>query len=317
MYKYEVCGADGVWRQKADPLAMQTQTPPERASIVFESEYEWGDKSWIRRAAGAADREPGQHLRGAPGVVAGRAHVRSSLPTSWSTTSSSSDSPTSSCCPSWSIRSAGPGAIRCRRTSRRPLASRPTGCGCSSTACTRPGVGVILDWVPAHFPKVDWALARFDGTALYEHADPARREHPQWGTASSTSAATRCATSSSPTRCFWLEEYHVDGLRVTPSPRCCILDYSREDDQWTPNIYGGRENLEAVLVSCKRSTRRPTSGCRASSPSPRSRPRGPASRVRRTSGASASGSSGTWAGCTTRWPTCRATRSIGSITTTR
>ena len=109
------------------------------------------------------------------------------------------------------------------------------------------GIGVIMDWVPAHFPKDDWALARFDGTSLYEHADPRRGEQPGLGHASSsTSAAARCATSWSPTRCTGCEEFHIDGLRVDAVASMLYLDYSREDGQWLPNVYGGRENLDAV-----------------------------------------------------------------------
>ena len=97
----------------------------------------------------------------------------------------------------------------------------------SSTGCTRPGIGVILDWVPAHFPRDDLALARFDGTALYEHADPRRGAHPTGARSSSTTAASRCATSSSRTRSSGCASFHADGLRVDAVASMLYLDYSR------------------------------------------------------------------------------------------
>jgi 1,4-alpha-glucan branching enzyme len=246
MYKYEVCGADGVWRQKADPLALHTQVPPERASVVFESEYEWGDQAWVDARPERPTEEPVSiyevHLGSwrtdrtyeqlADELVGyvknlGFTHVEL-LPVmehpfggSWGYQVSSYFAPTA--------RFGDPDGLRL-------LIDR----------LHQAGIGVILDWVPAHFPKDDWALARFDGTALYEHADPARGEHPEWGTYIFDFGRNEVRNFLVANALFWLEEYHVDGLRVDAVASMLYLDYSREDGQWTPNIYGGRENLEAV-----------------------------------------------------------------------
>ena len=246
-YKYDICGPDGRWRRKADPMASLAEQPPATASVVFTSSYEWGDAGWL---AGRARHEPSRqpvsvyevHLGSwRPGLSyldlaeeltryvtdLGFTHVEF-LPVaehpfggSWGYQVTSYYAPTS--------RFGSPDEFR-------HLVDR----------LHQAGIGVILDWVPAHFPRDDWALARFDGTALYEHADPQRGEHPDWGTFIFDFGRPEVRNFLVANAIYWLEEFHADGLRVDAVASMLYLDYSRAEGEWTPNVRGGRENLDAV-----------------------------------------------------------------------
>jgi 1,4-alpha-glucan branching enzyme len=246
-YKFEILGADGVRRQKADPMAFATEHPPATASVVHTPAYTWGDDAWMSaRAARDLHDAPmstyevhlGSWRQGlgyrdlADELVAyvtdmGFTHVEL-LPVaehpfggSWGYQVSSYYAPSS--------RFGSPDEFR-------HLVDR----------LHQAGVGVLVDWVPAHFPKDAWALGRFDGTALYEHPDPRRGEQPDWGTFVFDFGRPEVRNFLVANAVFWCEEFHVDGLRVDAVASMLYLDYSREGGDWLPNEYGGRENLDAV-----------------------------------------------------------------------
>jgi 1,4-alpha-glucan branching enzyme len=247
VYKYEILGRDGIWRQKADPLAFATETPPSTGSVVFGSDYQWSDERWLaRRAEARPHAEPMSvyevHLGSwrlgltyrqlADELVAyvtemGFTHVEL-MPVaehpfggSWGYQVSSYYAPSS--------RFGDPDEFRL-------LVDR----------LHQAGIGVLVDWVPAHFPRDAWALARFDGTPLYEHPDPHRGEHPDWGTYVFDYGRPEVRNFLVANALYWCEQFHVDGLRVDAVASMLYLDYSRGPGQWTPNAAGGRANLEAV-----------------------------------------------------------------------
>ncbi|MFI9640547.1 1,4-alpha-glucan branching protein GlgB [Micromonospora sp. NPDC051925] len=246
-YKYRILGADGQWRDKADPLAAYAEVPPATASVVHRSRYEWSDALWLeRRARRQPHQEPMSvyevHLGSwRPGLgyrelaeqltayvtEMGFTHVEF-LPVmehpfggSWGYQVTGYYAPTS--------RFGDPDDFR-HLVDRLHAA----------------GIGVLLDWVPAHFPKDEWALARFDGTPLYEHPDPRRGEHPDWGTYVFDFGRREVRNFLVANALYWCDEFHVDGLRVDAVASMLYLDYSRPEGQWLPNQHGGRENLEAI-----------------------------------------------------------------------
>ncbi|MFC7327774.1 1,4-alpha-glucan branching protein GlgB [Marinactinospora rubrisoli] len=246
-YKYQVLGADDVWRDKADPVAFATETPPATASVVHTSSYRWRDNAWLaRRGDGDWTRRPMSvyevHLGSwRPGLgyeelaaelvsyvrEAGFTHVEF-LPVT--------EHPFGG---SWGYQVTSYYAPTARFGS-------PDGFRRLVDELHRAGIGVLLDWVPAHFPRDEWALARFDGTPLYEHPDPRRGEHPDWGTLIFDYGRNEVRNFLVANALYWLEEFHVDGLRVDAVASMLYLDYSRESGEWAPNQYGGRENLEAI-----------------------------------------------------------------------
>ena len=246
-YKYRILGADGQWREKADPLAAYAEVPERTGSVIYRSDYDWKDADWpARRAAAHPHREPVSiyevHLGSwRPGLSyheladqltayveeLGFTHVEF-LPVM--------EHPYGG---SWGYQVTGYYAPTARF-------GDPDGFRHLVDRLHQAGIGVILDWVPAHFPKDEWALARFDGTPLYEHGDPRRGEHPDWGTYVFDFGRPEVRNFLVANALYWCHEFHVDGLRVDAVASMLYLDYSREDGEWEPNVHGGRENLDAV-----------------------------------------------------------------------
>jgi 1,4-alpha-glucan branching enzyme len=246
-YKFHVLGADSVWREKADPMARRTEVPPATASVVTEAEYTWDDAAWLERRTqtqwheapvsvyevhlgswrqGLGYRELAEEL---VNYVRdhGFTHVEL-LPVaehpfggSWGYQVTSYYAPTA--------RFGTPDEFRFL-----------------VDALHKADIGVLLDWVPAHFPKDAWALGRFDGTPLYEHPDPRRGEQLDWGTFVFDFGRREVRNFLVANALYWIDEFHIDGLRVDAVASMLYLDYSRPEGGWLPNEFGGRENLQAV-----------------------------------------------------------------------
>jgi 1,4-alpha-glucan branching enzyme len=254
-YKFEIRSRGGDVLLKIDPYGSAFEVPPLSASIVSESHYEWGDGDWMasrEQAAGwfgkpmavyevhlgswARIPEEGQRYltyreladRLIPYVKEmGYTHIEL-LPVM--------EHPFSG---SWGYQVTGFYAPTSRFGS-------PDDFRAFVDACHRSGIGVILDWVPGHFPKDAHALANFDGTALYEHADPRQGEHRDWGTLIFNYGRNEVRNFLLANALYWLREYHIDGLRVDAVASMLYLDYSRKEGEWVPNRFGGRENLDAI-----------------------------------------------------------------------
>ena len=240
--------SDGVHRLKADPMAQATETPPATASRVFSSAYAWGDGDWMdRRAAANPHHGPmstyevhlGSWRPGLSYLAAGRRarrlRLRPRLHPHRAAAGGRAPVPAVVGLPGHRLLRAD-----------RPASGPPTTSGYLVDRLHQAGIGVILDWVPGHFPKDSWALARFDGSALYEHPDPRRGEQPDWGTYVFDFGRKEVRNFLVANAAYWIEEFHIDGLRVDAVASMLYLDYSRKDGEWEPNVYGGRENLEAV-----------------------------------------------------------------------
>jgi 1,4-alpha-glucan branching enzyme len=251
-YKYEIVGADGSLRQRCDPMGQFAEHAGGMASIVFESVHEWGDGEWMsRRRALDPVRDPmrvyevhlGSWRRHPDGRVLSYRELAPLLADHASALGFThvellpvAEHPYE---PSWGYQVSGYYAP----TSRF---GDPDDFRWFVDQLHQRGVGVIVDWVPAHFPKDEWALARFDGGPLYEHADRRRAEHPDWGTLEFDHGRPEVRGFLVANALFWLGELHVDGLRVDAVASMLYLDYSRGFGEWSPNARGGREDLEAV-----------------------------------------------------------------------
>jgi 1,4-alpha-glucan branching enzyme len=247
-YKFRLLGPDGNWHEKADPMARATEVPPSTASVVAgPSAHEWNDAQWLaERAQGEPIAKPMSvyeiHL-GSWRQDLGYRELAQQLVDYLHTTGFT-------------------------HVELMPVAEHPFGgsWGYQVTSYYAPtarfgspddfryfvdtlhaaGIGVLMDWVPAHFPRDEWALARFDGAPCYEHSDPRRAAHPDWGTLIFDYGRNEVRNFLVANALYWLEEFHLDGLRVDAVASMLYLDYSRQPGEWSPNAYGGRENLDAV-----------------------------------------------------------------------
>ncbi len=253
-YKFEILTADNQLTLKADPFATATEKPPATASRIFQSTYHFGDNEWMESREhremlnsplsiyevhlGSWRRVPEEHNRWlsyreiAPLLAdyvneMGFTHVEF-LPVM--------EHPFSG---SWGYQVTGYFAPSARW-------GTPDDFRYLVDHLHQRGIGVILDWVPAHFPTDSFALARFDGTALYEHLDPRKGHHPDWDTYIFNYGREEVRNFLIASALHWLQDYHVDGLRVDAVASMLYLDYGRKEGEWLPNAYGGRENLEAV-----------------------------------------------------------------------
>lgn len=246
-YKYAVLGADGQWRDKADPMAGWAEEPPKTASRVFESTYTWGDQEWMEA------RPAKQHVHEPMSVY--EMHLASwRRGKTWEELAEE--------LPAY-LSDLGFTHVELMPVMQHPFGGSwgyhvtsyfapdsrfgdPDGFKLLVDKLHQAGVGVILDWVPGHFATDEWALARFDGTPLYEDPNPQRGWHKEWGSHIFNFGRNEVRNFLYGNALYWLEEYHADGLRVDGVASMLYLDYSREEGEWSPNKYGGRENLEAV-----------------------------------------------------------------------
>jgi 1,4-alpha-glucan branching enzyme len=254
-YKFRIKMRDGNVVDKTDPYGFYAELPPRTASIVTNLDsYQWNDSSWMQRRAscdplslpmniyelhlGSWRKDPEGHhgwmnyRRIAHELVAycqqlNFTHIEL-MPIS--------EHPFSG---SWGYQTVGYFGVTSRYGTAEDFMY-------FVDYCHQHGIGVIIDWVPAHFPKDGHGLNRFDGSALYEHADPRQGEHPDWGTMIFNYGRTEVRNFLIANALFWLDKYHIDGLRVDAVASMLYLDYSRKNGEWIPNCYGGRENLDAI-----------------------------------------------------------------------
>ncbi len=255
-YKFEIRTKTGAILMKSDPFGVAFEQPPSTASVVRDiSGYQWRDAEWLAQRTRAGNglnrpmsiyevhlgswaRVPEDHDRPLTYVEMAKRLVPyvKELGFTHIELMPVMEHPFSG---SWGYQVLGFFAPTSRFGSPEEFKQ-------FIDACHAAGIGVILDWVPGHFPKDAHGLAQFDGTALYEHADPRQGEHQDWGTLIFNYGRNEVRNFLLSNALFWLEEYHVDGLRVDAVASMIYLDYSRKDGEWIPNEFGGRENLEAI-----------------------------------------------------------------------
>ena len=253
-YKFEILTAAGHLIMKADPMAFAAVEPPGTDSVVSQSSHEWGDEAWL------AGRDTTSGL--AQPVSIYELHLASWKRVPEEGHRSLSYRELAEQLPAY-VEEMGFTHVELMPVAEHPFAGSwgyqvssyfaptarfgtPDDFRALVDALHRKGIGVILDWVPGHFPRDDWALARFDGTALYEHDDPRKGAHEEWGTLVFNYGRNEVRNFLVANASYWFEEFHIDGLRVDGVASMLYLDYAREDGGWVPNEHGGREHLEAV-----------------------------------------------------------------------
>jgi 1,4-alpha-glucan branching enzyme len=253
IYKFEIRNArTGYSLTKTDPYAKWMEVRPKTGSVVYHSEYEWQDQSWLKKRTedqwatspmNIYEVHLGSWQRDDDGNFLSYREIAHRLVeyVKWMGFSHIELLPITEhpLDQSWGYQTTGYFAPTSRFGS-------PDDFRYLVDHCHQNGIGVYLDWVPAHFPKDEFALARFDGSALYEHEDPRQGEHQDWGTYIFNFGRNEVRNFLIANALFWLKEFHLDGLRVDAVASMLYLDYSREDGQWIPNKHGGRENLEAI-----------------------------------------------------------------------